>query len=850
MSNPENLLPLTRMGHVSKIFEDTQKNLWFGLSNKGLVKYDGQTLHHFTVHHGLASDAMRNITQDSEGNIWIGTDGDGLMKYTESPWLFYGKEQGIDDGFVWSILEHSDGSYWMGSTAGLLHFDGQKFEYLFKELGKKLGILMRIVELKNGNLLIGTLRKGLYEYDGKNLNPVSEKYGLEPRSIQAILQDGDALYFFQNQHLIRHEHEKTTSFTSDLPEIQGFASDLFLAKNGDIWIALNKGILKFNGKTFESYTEKTGLKNVPIMQIAEDAFGRIWFGTYGQGLIYYDGKTFTPVGKPQGLASNAIYSVALDKTGNIWAGTQLGATQIRFKKNGQIEKIQNHGKHEGFFGVENNGKAIFCDSQNNVWFGTIEGVQKYKSNLQIQDTIPPRVRLKEIQLFMQKTSWQNDDLKEFCHTENGFQLPQNLVLPYDRNHLTFRFESSSRRVPEKVRYQWKLAGAEHDWTPVTDKDEAVYANLRPGFYVFQLRSMNDQGLWSQELKYEFRIMPPIWQRWWFLTFSFVGMVGLIITGARLRMRHRIKMMRQKNEELEQMVQIRTKEVTRQNHEILEKNTELEQQQEEILAQNDHINRQNYELQRKNEDITASINYARRIQRAILPFEERMQIIFPEHFIFFKPRDIVSGDFYWFQQVDNQKFIISALDCTGHGVPGAFMSMIGDAILSQAVLDKQIHQADEILNYLNQGVRKALQQDNSGNQDGMDAALCVVDLKHRKMQFAGAMNPIFYVQNQELHIIKGDKMPIGGVFHSLDAKFTRHEIDLKTPTTFYIFSDGYQDQFGGTHKRKFMVKRFRQLLFEIHAYPMSQQHQLLETTLQNWMQHENQIDDILVIGGKV
>jgi len=835
---------LTLLNNVQDVYEDRQGVLWFGLRNSGLVRFDGKNAQLFDESNGLASNSIRSITGDKEGNLWIGTNGAGLIKYTESPWVLYQEKHGLNEGFIWCILEKENGDLWIGTSEGLMSYDGKKFEHFITQQGRdEMGIIHQMIEKENGNLLLGTYTRGLYEFDGKTAQLVNEEYGLQPSGLGYLMEDSDDLWLFQNRTLVRYQAEKTTTFTANQTQLRGLASHILKAKNGDIWFSMSIGIGRYDGKKFRIFTTKDGLKNVNMMQATEDNFGRIWFATFGEGLIQFDGKKFHPFTRQQGLESNTIYSITTDNQGNVWAGTQLGTTKISFTQTGEIANVQNFGKNDGFWGVETNSKAILCDSKENIWVGTIDGLQKYSPEKAISDSIPPQVRLKEIQLFMKKTNWKSEELQEFCELKNPFDVPQNLVLPYDKNHLTFRFESSTFRVPEKVRYQWKLDGADSDWSPITDKHEAVYAHLRPNFYVFHVRVMNDQGVWSKELTYAFRVAPPIWERWWFLGFSFLGIIGLVATGVRLREKHRIKVIKEKNEKLERTVKLRTLELT-------EKNAELEQQQEEILAQHDHINDQNKELQRKNENITASINYAKRIQQAILPFEERIRAILPEHFILFKPKNIVSGDFYWFQEIGNQKFIISALDCTGHGVPGAFMSMVGDAVLNQVVLDKHIHNADEILNALNQGIRLALRQENSGNQDGMDASLCVVNYTQKIMQFAGAKNPLYYVQNGQMNVIKGNRMPIGGSQYSLEQRFTRHDISFKNPIVFYIFSDGYQDQFGGVPPKKFMAKRFRELLFSISEKPMIEQRQILEETLQTWMQNQEQIDDILVIGGRI
>lgn len=278
-----------------------------------------------------------------------------------------------------------------------------------------------------------------------------------------------------------------------------------------------------------------------------------------------------------------------------------------------------------------------------------------------------------------------------------------------------------------------------------------------------------------------------------------------------------------------------------NYKLSEQNVELEAQQKQILMQKDNI-------EEKNKNITASINYGQRIQQAMLPPLKDIQTALPDSFILFRPRDIVSGDFYWFKEIED-KIFISAVDCTGHGVPGAFMSMIGNELLHKVVTDFGITEVDKVLEQLNKSVRKALKQEDTHNRDGMDMTLVGIHKNAPTIEFAGAKNPIYYVQNETMHQIKGDKTPIGGMKIKRQEEYTKHLIDVSQPTTFYLFSDGFQDQFGGPDNKRFMTKRFRDLLLDIHSYPMEEQKNLLEKALEDWMQDEEQLDDILVIGVK-
>ncbi|MEM6298867.1 MAG: SpoIIE family protein phosphatase [Bacteroidota bacterium] len=254
-----------------------------------------------------------------------------------------------------------------------------------------------------------------------------------------------------------------------------------------------------------------------------------------------------------------------------------------------------------------------------------------------------------------------------------------------------------------------------------------------------------------------------------------------------------------------------------------------------------------ELQQQHEQMTASINYASRIQQAMLPDAGLIHRLFPENFIFYRPRDIVSGDFYWFGE-ENGQYLAAAVDCTGHGVPGAFMSMIGNDLLTELIREKKLTDPGEILTQLHLRVRSALRQGQTKNRDGMDIALISYNPKAKILRFAGAKNPLLISENGgAIRRIKGDRAAIGGTIK--DFQFTTHTFELSAPTQIFLYSDGFQDQFGGKDKRKFFSKRFRELLGSLCSETPEVQCQKLETTFDNWLKEGNteQTDDVLVIG---
>lgn len=283
--------------------------------------------------------------------------------------------------------------------------------------------------------------------------------------------------------------------------------------------------------------------------------------------------------------------------------------------------------------------------------------------------------------------------------------------------------------------------------------------------------------------------------------------------------------------------------------LVEQKEEITSQRDEIEAQRDSIFEQKNEIEKVHEEVEASINYAERIQRSILPDEALLKNDLSDHFIFFKPRDIVSGDFYWFKKVRNY-LVITAADCTGHGVPGAFMSMLGVSFLNEIVSKSKFDSSDLILNRLRDKIKNALKQKGEigENKDGMDMALCVINLETKELQFSGAYNPLYIIRNGEMIQIKADRQPIA--VYLAEKPFTLNTHQLEDGDCLYMFSDGFPDQFGGEKERKFMTKRFKQMLVDNHLLPFEEQKNILDKTFTDWKNGYDQMDDVIVIGLKV
>lgn len=426
----------------------------------------------------------------------------------------------------------------------------------------------------------------------------------------------------------------------------------------------------------------------------------------------------------------------------------------------------------------------------------------------------------------------------------------NIKLSYSNNGFSLKIGAPSYVKEKSVEFQYKIEGVMDKWSDWSSDPNPQFPYFPNGKYKVLLRARDVLGNESPVYELPFIIKPPIWKTFWFIGVCAILIVFLFIQIVRYRERQ----LQKEKQVLEQKVQERTKTIEEQKKvlevqrdELTRTNAEISQQKEEIEAQRDEIETQRDHIFKQNKEITQSIQYAKRIQTAVMPSEEHLNAILPEHFILFKPRDIVSGDFYWVSKKNN-KIIIAAADCTGHGVPGAFMSMLGISFLNEIVNGDGETKPSSILNRLRSLIKRTLSQTGKEGEskDGMDIALSVIDLESRKLEFAGAYNPLYLIRNGSLVEVKADKMPVGIHLHEKDS-FTNNEMNFESGDCIYLFSDGYVSQFGGDSGRTYKSVPFKKLLAFISEKPMVKQCEILKLEFDDWRGHNLQVDDILVIG---
>lgn len=280
--------------------------------------------------------------------------------------------------------------------------------------------------------------------------------------------------------------------------------------------------------------------------------------------------------------------------------------------------------------------------------------------------------------------------------------------------------------------------------------------------------------------------------------------------------------------------------------ILEQNERLEGL---VIERTSQLQQQKNIVEEKNKEILDSIHYASHLQQAILPRPDVLQESFKDHFILYQPKDIVSGDFYWMQKINN-KVVVAVADCTGHGVAGALMSMLGVSLLNQIVAETDEIKPSHILDKLHQAVSKSLQQSHNNSNQGMDICFCCFDFDNKYLQYAGANRPLVFISNAELKIIAADKSPIGGTQFERTNGFTNHMLPFSDFENIYMFTDGYADQFGGEHSKKIMTKRLKEIFMEKKDIAMQEQHNFLAEFFTSWKSGNEQVDDVLVLGLRI
>ena len=793
---------------VSALFEDSKGQICVGTWGGGvsLIVNDRVQIN-FDNLNGLPGLRVQHITEDAEGNILIATQENGFQIFKGKQFLSMDEEDGLPNLQVWDICAINDSVDLLATNNGIaqiqFYSDIQaKVTNVYNQSNRKLisNNIRNLVRDNEGNIWISTALSGIQKY-----NVRKKKFSYDaflnsnlPRNaklISSMVVQGEDLFIGTVDGLLNHEIN--TGRTIRLSQERGLSgydiSALFLDSKNILWVgARNKGV-NFIKDHIITALPKTG--NITPNCFTEDEDTNIWIGTFNGVYRMQEDSIIKVVDENNGLLSNYVSLIHFLDKDRLLIGSNNGLN-IYFLKTG---KIVHYNKNLGYTGIETKNNSFLERPDGVLLLGTTGGLMIYNSKNEDGKLVEPFVHISEMKVNMEKKP----------------MIP-NHVYHYYENSFVFNYHAISLSNQPDLNYQVMLEGIDRDWQIPTKSQSISYSQLPPGDYCFKVKAITFDGIENEQPDvYQFRIKPPFWKTWWFLGGSFFIIAASIFFGVR----YRIYLLQKEKEVLEEKVADRTKEISQKN---------------ELLAE-------------KNKHITDSINYARRIQYATMRPEEHLNQIYEQAFILYLPKDIVSGDFYWYIK-KGKHLIVAAADCTGHGVPGAFMSMLGIAYLNEIVGRMNKFVASEILQKLRNNVINALHQSDSADsaKDGMDIALVVYDTDTKKLQYSGAYNPLYILRDGELLEEKANRMPIG--VHSRDQEpFTNHNVPLEKGDQLYIFTDGYADQFGGPKGKKMNYKRFKALIAAQENIPPQEQRENLYAAFKEWKTGYDQLDDVLVIG---
>lgn len=800
---------------------------------------------------GLKVNGVLGLMQDYQDNLWACLDNGIVQLKYSSPLSFYGPESGLT-GIVRGI-GRSDGNLLIGTTDGLFQYQEDMMNgYRGFGISGKFNKEVRAMCEAGSSLLVAS-QYGLFEAAG---NEVKLIY---PEEFQALYYDSALnLLFAVNRTGIRIMQKENRWKTLRLIDgIRGQVTKIQTsALKGEInvWLGTSlDGVVRLKGTCIDDfhldvYNESDGLTgNTWVIPFS---IGQKVYFSQPAGLLQFADEESLKANLPDSLKNRpeftrgyfefvdepllADYSkmpfyASLDAGGRVYANID-GET-------GYLDQNQPQKWITDPFVLSEAGKTnVFYREDNGIcWIGGDNGLLRFDENRQKDYSVPFKTLIASV-----KTHSDSLLFSDYLSGENPAP-----VLDYQNNGLVFNFSAPFFEGPERIRYSWKLDGFSKSFGPWQTQASASFSNLREGQYTLRVKGRNSYGVEGEEALFSFTVLPP----WYRTNLAYSGYIVILLVSVYGGMRLNSRRLREKNKKLETIIEERTREIKKQN-------TLLAKQKEEILD---------------------SINYAKRIQEAVLPDPDESGSWLGEHFILFRPKDIVSGDFYWATQKNNKVYFCVA-DCTGHGVPGAFMSMLCISLLNEVVLKEGIAESNLVLDKLRHMIVEALKQKGiEGEQkDGMDIALCVLDRFKMELEYSGANNNLYLVRNQDLHDemdykilemngkklydIKADNMPIA--IHVNMSPFKKNKIRLLKGDCLYLLSDGFADQFGGPPDlgkgKKFLSKALKTALLESAHLPMPSQGLELEMKLNGWMSYRNgdtglpyeQVDDICIMGIRV
>ncbi len=934
---------------VKFIFIDSKENFWVGTTQNGLYLFDpisGKFYKNYRYNEqdpfSISSNLITHIFEDTFGVLWIGTpDGVNKLDLNQKPFRLYtqlpSNKNTLSDKEITAIYEDSKGYVWLGTwNKGVNRLDRKTGIYDYYQFEDKnpnsicAGIIAGIVEDNQGDIWINSWSGCVCRIDSQTKK--IKRYqmggdegvlkGYSQRSITKDKQgriwtgsmDGGLEYYDPEkdrfvQRLVDAKDKQAKVPLSNVVAIYQSPRD----KEGIFWVGnYQQGMCKVNINTGTcTYFERkpqdsTTLRHPTAISFLEDSQGRLWVGTQGGGLhlLMPDGKSFKNYSvENSDIPDNTVYGILEDKSGNLWLSTENGIAKFNPTKN----SFTNYDEKDGLQSNEFKWGAFFQNQAGEIFFGGSFGFNSFLPAQIKNNPIPAKPVLTSFKIFNQEVPvGKKKDGKTVL--TNTIAYTKEITLDYTDNIISLEFAALHNSDPQGNLYAYQLEGVDMSWNEVkADKRFVSYSNLpRNKKLLFRLKVANEDGVWSaEEAQLTIYVSPPLWETWWFRTFFTL----LILGTAYYFYSVRTKFLEKQNLKLEKQVLERTQEIEEKAKDLKIANQNIKQKNEELLSSEEELRQNMEELETNQEELQAqkeqledafqllhlqnskvndSIRYAQRIQNAILPHEDILATAFSEHFVIFKPKDVVSGDFYWYLEIQNgesgnresgmntmsndellmtnekqqtinnkqstaiqnKKKFLAVVDCTGHGVPGAFMSMIGNTLLYEIINTKGIFEPHLILEQLHEGILNSLNKKDANMKDGMDIALCCIEKQANnevKIQFGGAKRPLYYLSNNQLVKVKADRKSIGQSY-TKDI-FTLNEITLQVGDTLYMTTDGWIDTINPGRAR-FGSQKFQEMLLQGINLPLNTQKEIFSQILEDYEQGTEQRDDVLLVGVKL
>ena len=854
---------------VQSALIDKEGNWWVATYRGGLYYYDHNTnkvhnyKHEIYNSNSLSYNFLNKVYEDRSGLIWICTDGGGLdllnpkannfKLYQHNPF----NENSLSNNDVWSI--YSNEEYMLvGTSSGLscLNKKNNRFKnYEYYENGSNQSVVAYYSCIERdaaGNFWIGSEGEGLLRLEPKTGK--MEKFeianlkdlGISALSVSCIAFNDNEMWIGTfNEGLIRYNIKtKLASLYSHSSNpntiAQNAITSLFFTDKNTLWIGLqDNGVNRLDITkqqfTWISTTSKTAghLSSDIAVTIIEDTYGTLWVGTErGLTAINKKNNNVYTYNKLPGGSIDIVYGILEDKHHHMWISTNSGiytfslpSTTLLFeqpaKADSMIENsLRSFDESDGLPSKEFNQGAHFIDKAGVIYFGGINGLVSFDPEKVKQINRPtPYLFLQSFNLFEKRMK-----------LDSLFNYKKEIKLQYFENYFSIEFVSPSYLNAEKTRYKYKLEGLDKSWITSRYESKISYPAVDPGEYTFRIKVTDANGRWSSEEK-SFRIIisPPFWKTKLF----YVAVLLLVIILFNSYTRLREKTLKRQNRILEEKVKLRTADVIRQKDLVEKKSIELESA-----------------LYRINDNI----NYSNKIKQAILPELKEIKKLFPESFIIYNPKMVVSGDFYFFAKQETSKMqpkfaVLGIADCSGHGVSGALISVIGSTLLNDIVNLKGITKPAHILDELQLGVKETLKinEQNNYEAESIACAMCKFDFEKHQLEYASAKLPIYVVRNQQLIELACDRMLIGAGSANLYERYTENTFQLNHGDYIYLCTDGFANQFGGAKGKKFKTRRLKDMLLSLHTTSHIVQNEQINLIFNSWKGANERVDDLLIVG---